>query len=85
MVSSQPALSLSGRQVVVRGAGLTGRQVKPRAAAWRPLSDNPSGRVGLHAILRHRSVMYRHTFPLSSLSCAQTDPGAGREETMERL
>ena len=85
MVFPYPALSLSGRQVVVRGAGLAGCQAKPRAAAWRPLNDNPPGRVGLRPGPRHRSVVYGRTLLHSSLPCAQTDPGAGHGKTMNRL
>jgi len=63
----------------------TGRLVKPRAAAWRPLRSNPSGRVWLPACLRHHSVVYRYTRLRSSLSCAQTDSGAGHARAWGRL
>ena len=36
---------------------LPGWQVKPRAAAWRPFDDNPSGRICLPACRRHHSVV----------------------------
>ena len=40
MISPWPALPLSGRQVVVRGAVPDVRRVKPRATTWRPLNGN---------------------------------------------
>jgi hypothetical protein len=81
MISPWPALPLSGRQVVVPDV----RQVKPRAAAWRPLNGNPSDRVWLRAGRRHHSLVYGRTLPHSSLACAQTVPGAGYGEIMNRL
>ena len=63
---------------------LTGGQVEPRAASWRAMLDNPSGRGCLPAIQRHHSVVYGRTLPRSSLACAQTAPGAGHVETWSR-
>jgi len=85
MIYERPALRLSGRQVVARDAGQTGCLVKTRAAAWRPLRRNPKGRVCLPACPRHHSVVYRHTRPRSSLACAQTAPGAGHSQIIDRL
>jgi hypothetical protein len=84
-LSKRPALSASGCQVVGRGAGLPGWQAKPRAAAWRPLADNPAGRVCLPACPRHHSVVDGRPLLRSSLACAQTAPGAGRLESGNRL
>jgi len=64
---------------------LPGGQVKPRTAAWRPLKNNPPGRGCLPTGRRHHSVVYGRTLLHSSLSCAQTAPGAGHEEVLNRL
>ena len=64
---------------------LTGGQVKPRAAAWRPQRNKPRGRVCLPPGPRHHSVVYGRTLPHSSLACAQTAHGAGYGETLDRL
>ena len=85
MISPYLALSSSGRQVVGRGAGLPGWQAKPRAAAWRPLGDNPPGRGCLPASRRHHSVVDRRPLFPSSLACAQTASGARHGEIMNRL
>jgi len=64
---------------------LPGWQVKPRAAAWRPRHGNPSGRVCLPTCPRHHSVVDGRPLPPSSLACAQTAPGAGHAEALDRL
>jgi len=55
---------------------LTGRQVKPRGAAWRPWGSHPAGRSCGRARRRHHSVAYRHTRHRSSLP--RTPAGAAR-------
>jgi hypothetical protein len=42
----------------------------------KPFARCPAGRGGLLTQLRHRSVVYRHTLPRSSLQREQTAPGA---------
>jgi len=74
--AKQAALPGSGCQVVAHRAGQGGPLFKRRAAAWRPLPGNPAGHGCLPAVLRHRSVAYRHTLLRSSLSRAQTAHGA---------
>ena len=90
MVFQSSALSLRGRQVVVRGAGHAGRMDKPRAAAWRPLDGNPStyqfrGRVCLPTCRRHHSVVDGRPLLRSFLACGQTASGANGWKTMGRL
>src|SRR6185312_6949113 len=60
-------------------------QVKPRAAAWRPPDGNPQGRICLPASLRNHSVVDRRPLLRSFLACAQTAPGAGHAEILNRL
>ena len=85
MVFQSFGLSLRGRQVVVRGAGHAGRMDKPRAAAWQPRRDNPSGRVCLPACQRHYSVVDGRPLLRSFLACEQTAPGANGWKAMGRL
>jgi len=42
----------------VRGAGLAGYQVKPRAVAGRSRANHPPGRGLFPTMPRHRSVAY---------------------------
>jgi len=64
---------------------LTGRQVKLRIASWRAHITNPTGRVCLHPVRRHHSVVYRHTLPRSSLVCAQSASSAGHGKAWSGL
>jgi hypothetical protein len=51
---------------------LTGRQVKPRGAGWRPTRSNPKGRSRVHPPPRHRSVVDGRPLSRSSLPRART-------------
>jgi hypothetical protein len=69
---------------------LTGHQVKPPTAAWRPLDGNPGthefrGQVCLRPCPRHHLVVDGRPLLRSSLTCAQTAPGARHLEIMIRL